>query len=187
MTDWTDSAVPVSCQSAENPGQEAGRHTSLLPVYARGDALRAVVQRARRGSVHVGQQLVSEIGSGLVILLGVTHGDGTRESERLSEKIAHLRIFEDAGGKMNLSLLDVQGAALVVSQFTLYASARRGRRPDFVAAAPPETAEPLVTHFAEALRRQGVARVVTGAFGAHMLVEIHNDGPVTIVLDTAEL
>ncbi|MDI7276056.1 MAG: D-aminoacyl-tRNA deacylase, partial [Anaerolineae bacterium] len=108
------------------------------------------------------------------------------EAGRLAEKIAHLRIFEDEAGRMNLSALDVGGAALVVPQFTLYAGTRRGRRPDFVAAAAPELARPLVERFADALRGLGVRQVEMGVFGAHMLVEIWNDGPVTILLDTGD-
>lgn len=149
--------------------------------------MRAVVQRALRGSVRVQGKPVGEVGQGLVILVGVTHGDGPAEAGRLAEKVAHLRIFEDAQGKMNLSLLDVGGGALVVSQFTLYASTRRGRRPDFMAAAPPAIAESLVSRFCDALGAAGVRQVASGVFGAHMLVEIANDGPVTIILDTAEL
>lgn len=149
--------------------------------------MRAVIQRVQQGSVAVDGQPVGEIEQGLVILLGVTHGDTAAEAGRLAEKIAHLRILADPAGKMNLSLLDVEGDALVVSQFTLYANARRGRRPDYIAAAPPEVAEPLVAHFVRALQAQGVHRVATGVFGAHMLVRIWNDGPVTIILDTAEL
>ncbi|HOG48703.1 MAG TPA: D-aminoacyl-tRNA deacylase [Anaerolineae bacterium] len=149
--------------------------------------MRAIVQRVLRGSVRVEERVVGAVERGLVLLVGVTHGDGEAEALRLAGKVAHLRIFEDEAGKMNLSLLDVAGGALVISQFTLYANARRGRRPDFVAAAPPELAEPLVARFAEALRAQGVAHVQGGVFGAHMLVEIWNDGPVTIILDSAEL
>ncbi len=149
--------------------------------------MRALVQRVRRASVRVGADLAGEIGPGLAILLGVTHGDGPAEADRLAEKVAYLRIFEDEAGKMNLSLLDTGGAALVVPQFTLYASVRRGRRPDFTAAAPPALARPLVDRFADALRRTGIRQVETGVFGAHMLVEIWNDGPVTILVDTAEM
>ena len=149
--------------------------------------MRAVVQRVLRGSVSVAGRRVGEIGRGLVVLVGVTHDDTDAEAVRLAEKIAHLRIFEDAAGKMNLSLLDVGGAVLAVSQFTLYANARRGRRPDFLAAAPPAVAEPLVARFVQALQAEGIGQVVTGVFGAHMLVEIWNDGPVTILLDTAEI
>lgn len=149
--------------------------------------MRVIVQRVQRGSVQVEGRTVGRVEQGYVLLVGVTHGDSEAEAERLAEKVAHLRIFEDEAGKMNRSLLDVGGAALVVSQFTLYANARRGRRPDFIAAAPPDVAEPLVAYFADALRARGVGRVEGGVFGAHMLVEIMNDGPVTIILDTAEL
>ena len=143
--------------------------------------MRAVVQRVSQASVSVDGKIVGEIGRGVVVLVGVTHGDGHEQADWLAEKIAGLRIFEDAEGKMNLGLTDISGAALVVSQFTLYADARKGRRPGFTDAAPPEVAEPLVDYFAQALRARGVP-VATGVFGAHMLVEIHNDGPVTILL-----
>lgn len=141
------------------------------------------MQRVSRGSVAIEGQVVGQIGRGLVVLLGVGHGDGEAEARLLAEKIANLRIFEDTAGKMNLSLLDSGGEALVVSQFTLYADTRRGRRPGFTDAALPDVAEPLVQRFADNLRAAGVP-VATGRFGAMMLVEIHNDGPVTIILDT---
>jgi len=144
--------------------------------------MRAVVQRVSRASVTVDGQVIGAIGRGVVVLLGVTHGDGEAEAAWLARKIAGLRIFEDEAGKMNASLLDVGGEALVVSQFTLYGDARKGRRPSFTRAAPPEVAAPLVDRFAELLRQAGVP-VQTGRFGAHMLVEIHNDGPVTILLE----
>lgn len=144
--------------------------------------MRALVQRVSYGKVSVEGQTVSEISSGLVILLGVGHGDGEAQAAWLAEKIANLRIFEDAEGKMNLSLRDVGGSALVVSQFTLYADSQKGRRPSFVNAALPDVAEPLVDKFTEMIRQQGVPAGV-GVFGAHMLVEIHNDGPVTIWLE----
>ncbi|MFO7585541.1 MAG: D-aminoacyl-tRNA deacylase [Anaerolineales bacterium] len=144
--------------------------------------MRALVQRVSYGKVSVEGQTVSEISNGLVILLGVGHGDGEAQAAWLAEKIANLRIFEDAEGKMNLSLRDVGGSALVVSQFTLYADSQKGRRPSFVNAALPDVAEPLVEKFAEMIRQQGVPAGV-GVFGAHMLVEIHNDGPVTIWLE----
>lgn len=146
--------------------------------------MRAVVQRVTQGSVTVGKEVVGKIGPGVVVLVGIKTGDTQREAEWLAEKIAHLRIFEDDAGKLNRSLLEVGGAALVVSQFTLYGDARRGRRPSFTEAAPPEVAAPLVEHFAAALRQQGVAQVEMGRFQAMMLVEIHNDGPVTLILDT---
>ena len=149
--------------------------------------MRAVIQRVRRGQVTVEDQAVGEIGPGFVILLGIGHSDGPAEADRLAAKIANLRIFADDEGKTNLSLLDVAGEALVVSQFTLYADCRKGRRPSFVRAAPPDVAAPLVETFAGKLRRAGVGRVETGEFGAMMLVEIENDGPFTIVLDTDDL
>jgi D-tyrosyl-tRNA(Tyr) deacylase len=125
---------------------------------------------------------VAEIGPGLVILLGIGQGDAAEQADFLAEKTAQLRIFEDAEGKFNLSILDVQGEALVVSQFTLYGDSRKGRRPSFTEAARPEVAAPLVEHFCQSLRRQGV-RTQSGIFAAHMLVEIANDGPVTIWLE----
>lgn len=127
-------------------------------------------------------QTISAIGKGLLILLGVGHGDGEQQASFLAEKIANLRIFEDAQGKTNLSILDVKGEAIVVSQFTLYADARKGRRPSFTDAALPEVAEPLVNRFIELLRGHGVP-THSGKFGAHMEVEIHNDGPVTVWLE----
>lgn len=144
--------------------------------------MRALIQRVRRASVTVDDRVVGAIGRGVVVLIGVTHGDTEAQAEWLAQKVAGLRIFEDAEGRMNAGLLDVEGEALVISQFTLYADARKGRRPSFTDAAPPEQAEPLVAHFARALSQSGVP-VRTGEFGAHMLVEIHNDGPVTIWLE----
>lgn len=149
--------------------------------------MRAVIQRVSHGRVSVKGETVGEIGLGLVILLGAGHGDGQAEADRLADKIANLRIFADAEGKTNLSILDVAGEALVISQFTLYADCRKGRRPSFIHAAPPEIAAPLVEYFAGRLRQAGIRRVETGVFGAMMLVEIHNDGPFTIVLDTKDL
>lgn len=149
--------------------------------------MRAVIQRVQKGQVSVDGQAIGAIGSGLVILLGAGQGDGQAEADRLAAKIANLRIFADDQGKTNLSILDVDGEALVISQFTLYADCRKGRRPSFVHAAPPEVAAPLVDYFADCLRQAGVRRVEAGEFGAMMLVEIHNEGPFTIVLDTDEL
>ena len=149
--------------------------------------MRAVIQRVREGRVLVGGETIGEIGHGLVILLGAGQGDTQAEVDRLASKIATLRIFSDAQGKTNLSILDVDGDALVISQFTLYADCRKGRRPSFVHAAPPDLASPLVDSFAERLRQAGIRRVETGEFGAMMLVEIHNDGPFTIILDTDQL
>ncbi len=145
--------------------------------------MRVVVQRVSRASVSVDGETVGSIGRGLVALVGVAEGDGEEEALRLARKCAEMRIFADAEGKFNLSLLDVGGEALVVSQFTLLADVRRGRRPSFVGAAAPERAEPLVEAFAGAMRDAGV-RTQTGRFGAMMAVELVNDGPVTIVLDS---
>ena len=144
--------------------------------------MRALIQRVSKASVTVQEQTISSIGRGLLILLGVGHGDGEEQVRFLAEKVANLRIFEDEQGKTNLSVLDVQGEALVVSQFTLYADTRKGRRPSFIDAALPEIAEPLVNRFAGLLRGHGVPTQM-GKFGAHMSVEIHNDGPVTIWLE----
>ena len=144
--------------------------------------MRAVLQRVRYGSVTVEGRLVAEIDQGFVILLGIGHNDSEAMAKALAEKIAYLRVFEDDQGKMNLSLRDVGGSAIVVSQFTLYADTRRGRRPSFTDAALPELARPLVDHFAQLLAEQGVP-TQTGEFGANMLVNIENDGPVTILLE----
>lgn len=144
--------------------------------------MRAVLQRVRRGKVTIDGRVAAEIGPGLVILLGVGHNDSEETARALAEKTAALRIFEDDQGKMNLSIRDSGGSAIVVSQFTLYADTRRGRRPSFTDAALPDIARPLVDRFAELLREQGVL-TQTGEFGANMLVEIENDGPVTILLE----
>ena len=144
--------------------------------------MRILIQRVSKASVTVDDKVISQIGKGLVVLLGVGHGDGEQQVAFLAEKTANLRIFEDEQRKTNLSILDVKGEALVVSQFTLYADTRKGRRPSFIDAALPEAAEPLVNRFAELLRAHGIP-TQTGQFGAHMLVEIHNDGPVTIWLE----
>ena len=148
--------------------------------------MRALIQRVTHGAVRVEGEIIGAIDAGLVILLGVGNGDSAADAEFLAQKIAGLRIFSDDEGRFNLSLFDSGGAALVVSQFTLYADARKGRRPSFVHAAPPERAEALVEQFSAALRATGVT-VATGRFRSHMAVEIHNDGPVTLWLDTAEL
>ncbi|MCB0247352.1 MAG: D-tyrosyl-tRNA(Tyr) deacylase [Anaerolineae bacterium] len=147
--------------------------------------MRAVVQRVSEASVTVDGRTVGAIGRGFLVLLGVTHVDGEAEAVWLARKIAGLRIFEDEAGKFNRSLADVDGAVLVVSQFTLYGDARKGRRPSFTEAARPEHAEPLCDLFVDLLRAEGVA-VETGIFGAMMAVHLVNDGPVTLLLDTAE-
>ncbi len=142
--------------------------------------MRAVVQRVRQGRVSVEGRAVAEIGRGLVILLGIGPDDNEEQARALARKIALLRIFDDGQGKMNLSVLDIHGAAIVVSQFTLYADTRKGNRPSFTDAALPELARPLCDRFTALLAEQGVPTQI-GEFGAHMLVEIENDGPVTIL------
>jgi D-tyrosyl-tRNA(Tyr) deacylase len=145
--------------------------------------MRAVIQRVSQASVTVDGVVVGKIGLGLLVLLGVGVGDGVEDADMLAEKIANLRIFPDAAGRFNRSLLDLGADVLVVSQFTLYADLRRGRRPSFSDAAAPEIAAPLVDACVTALRRQRL-EVAAGAFGAHMHVALVNDGPVTIVLDS---
>jgi D-tyrosyl-tRNA(Tyr) deacylase len=149
--------------------------------------MKAILQRVRRGRVSVADEIVGEIGPGYVILLGVTHADGPEQVKKLAEKTVHLRVFEDEQGKMNRSALEVGAEMLIISQFTLFAETKKGRRPSFTNAAPPEIAEPLVAQFIDQLRQLGVNQVASGVFGAHMLVYIENDGPVTIALDTDEL
>ena len=148
--------------------------------------MRAVVQRVSRAQVDIGGQTVGAIGRGLVVLLGVGHDDTEAEAERLWSKIARLRIFEDADGKTNLALADVDGEVLVVSQFTLYADCRRGRRPSFTDAGDPALARELYEYFCELVRRD-TGRVETGTFAADMQVGLVNDGPFTLWLDTDEL
>ena len=144
--------------------------------------MRALIQRVSSGSVSVDGKTVAAIEKGLVILVGIGHADGPNQIQAMAEKIAHLRIFEDAGGKMNLSILDAGGSALVISQFTLYADTRKGRRPAFTDAAAPEIASQLVDAFTTELSGLGVP-TRSGIFGAHMLVQINNDGPVSIMLE----
>jgi D-aminoacyl-tRNA deacylase len=144
--------------------------------------MRALIQRVKTGKVSVDGHTVAEIAHGLVILLGIGQADSPEQARFLAGKIASLRIFEDQQGKINRSILDSNGAAIVVSQFTLYADTRKGRRPSFTEAAPPEVAAPLVELFATILRELGIP-TQCGVFGAHMLVEIENDGPVTIWLE----
>ena len=144
--------------------------------------MRAVVQRVNQAQVRVENKVVAKIGLGLVVLLGISPTDTEADVREMAEKVANLRIFGDAQGKMNLSCLDINGEIIVVSQFTLYADTRRGRRPSFTGAASPELAEPLCQFFVETLRIMGVP-TQSGVFGAHMVVDIQNDGPVTILLE----
>jgi len=147
--------------------------------------MRALVQRVTKGSVSVEGKIAGAIDKGLVILLGIRSGDTEAEARYLAEKCVHLRIFEDENSKLNRSLLDVGGGALVISQFTLYGDTRKGRRPGFEETARPEIAKPLYKYFVQELRRFPI-HVAEGVFGAMMLVEIHNDGPVTFMLESKE-
>ena len=148
--------------------------------------MRLVLQRVTRASVTVDHDVVGAIGRGLLILVGIADGDTESQAEALAAKVAGLRIFSDADGRFNDSLLDVGGSALVISQFTLHADVRKGRRPSFIDAARPEVAKPLCNHFARALQGHGVA-VESGVFGAMMSVELVNDGPFTVIIDSADL
>lgn len=149
--------------------------------------MRALIQRVRHASVTVEGELISKTGEGLLILLGVGPQDTEKEADFLAEKCANLRIFNDENGKMNRSLLDVKGDALVVSQFTLYADCKKGRRPAFVGAAGPEQANRLYEYFKSQMEQKKIGAVGHGIFGADMKVELLNDGPVTILLDTDEI
>jgi D-aminoacyl-tRNA deacylase len=145
--------------------------------------MRALVQRVSRAEVRVDEAVVGAIGLGLVVLLGVGHDDDLAHAERVATRVARLRVFPDAQGRFDRSLLDIGGAALVVSQFTLYGDTSRGHRPSMSGAAPPELAEPLYEAFCAALRGQGVGQIETGVFGAAMEVELVHDGPVTLLLE----
>ena len=144
--------------------------------------MRVVIQRVSSAQVVVDDVVVGAIDQGYVLLVGVTHNDSTHQADWMARKIAGLRLFEDDQGLTNLSLAEVDGEILAISQFTLYADTRRGRRPSFVNAAPPHLAEPIIEHFVTALRRQNIP-VATGRFGASMQVSLTNDGPVTIILE----
>ena len=147
--------------------------------------MKVVIQRVTRASVRVDNEVLGEIGKGFVVLVGIAQGDTPEDVQYLVDKTINLRIFADAEGKFNLSALDVNGELLLVSQFTLLASTRKGRRPGFTDAAPPEEADRLFNQFVEQMRASGL-KVATGRFQTHMLVEIHNDGPVTIIIDSRE-
>ena len=144
--------------------------------------MRAVVQRVASSRVTVDERVIGEVKKGLLVLLGVTHDDTSKDVDYMVDKVTNLRIFEDENDKMNLSLKDIGGEVMAVSQFTLYGDARKGRRPSFSDAARPDVANPLYEEFVEKLRAQGIT-VGTGVFGAHMMVELTNDGPVTIVME----
>jgi D-tyrosyl-tRNA(Tyr) deacylase len=162
------------------------RYTGLkVDDERKGKAMRVVIQRVTSAQVDVGGETTGKIGQGMLILLGVQPGDTLEDVKYLTEKTSNLRIFEDEAGKMNLSLLDAGGEALVVSQFTLYADTRKGRRPGFSTAAGPELAEPLYEEFCQALAALGVG-VATGRFGAMMDVSLVNHGPVTIIIDSEQ-
>ncbi|MEW6620251.1 MAG: D-aminoacyl-tRNA deacylase [bacterium] len=147
--------------------------------------MRACLQRVKEASVSVDNKIIGKIDNGLVILLGITHQDTIKDVEYLVNKIVNLRIFADESNKFNLSLLDIKGQALIISQFTLYGDCRKGRRPDFTQAAPPELARELYIKFIETMKKTNI-KVAEGEFGAMMLVDIHNDGPVTLVVGSRE-
>ncbi|WHH61793.1 D-aminoacyl-tRNA deacylase [Petroclostridium sp. X23] len=149
--------------------------------------MRAVVQRVSQSKVAVQGNTTGQINKGLMILLGVGPADTQKDIEYMVDKIINLRIFEDNEGKMNLSVLDIDGELLVVSQFTLYGDCRKGRRPSFANAAPPDMANSIYEEFVQACRGRGIKNVQTGVFGAHMYVDIYNDGPVTLLLDSEKL
>jgi D-aminoacyl-tRNA deacylase len=147
--------------------------------------LKALLQRVSHASVSVNEQVIGQIATGLVVLLGVADGDSEKDADYLADKIVGLRIFADGDGKFNLSAADVSGELLLISQFTLLADARKGRRPSFTGAAAPETARRLFEYFVDHVKQSGL-KVATGQFREHMMVEIHNDGPVTIMLDSRD-
>jgi D-tyrosyl-tRNA(Tyr) deacylase len=147
--------------------------------------MRAVIQRVSRASVEIDNKVVGSIGNGFVVLLGITMEDDEKDAEYLANKTANLRVLEDNAGKMNVSLLESQGEVLAISQFTLYSDTRKGRRPSFIKAAPPEKAEPLYNAYINYLEKFNI-KVATGVFGAMMMVNIHNHGPVTIIIDSED-
>ncbi len=148
--------------------------------------MRIIIQRTSQAEVRIDDQVVGQIGKGFLLLVGVTDGDTQADADYLAKKVAQMRIFEDTEGKMNLSLNEVEGQILSISQFTLYADCRHGNRPSFIKAARPEVAEPLYNYFNDVLRHQYGLQVETGRFGADMKVDFINDGPVTIILDSEE-
>jgi D-tyrosyl-tRNA(Tyr) deacylase len=168
-------------------GCESGAKALGLECWKERWNLRVLLQRVAKASVSVEGKITGSISRGMVMLVGVGHGDTQAIAMKMVEKIVQLRVFSDAEGKFNLSLLDVGGGALIISQFTLFADSKKGRRPSYTDAARPEVARPLLDFFVEHVKTVGVTSVGTGVFGAHMDLEIHNDGPVTIWLDSAEL
>lgn len=144
--------------------------------------MRLIIQRVTHASVEVNEKVVGKTGPGVLVFVGITHSDTKKEAEWLANKLVHLRIFEDADGKINQSLMDKKGSALIISQFTLYADCKEGRRPSFIQAAPPEIANPLYEQFVEEVRKLGIP-AETGIFGAEMKVSLVNDGPITILLE----
>ena len=148
--------------------------------------MRLLIQRVSSSSINIDSNLYSSIDKGLLVFIGITHSDTTAEIAKLAKKLVELRIFEDSNGKMNLSLLDIDAEVMLVSQFTLYADCRRGRRPDFINAAPPEHAEALYNSFVEQVK-QFTSKVATGRFAADMQIQLINDGPVTIFLDSKDI
>jgi len=178
---WASRAASAVGVFLQTPGADAAR---LAKTYAkRRNTMRVVLQRALRAKVEIDGVTVGEIGRGWLVLLGIAHEDTPEMANALAEKIAHLRAFPDDAGKMNLSVQDILGSVLVVSNFTLYADTAKGRRPSFLAAARPEIAEPLCEHFLNSLRALGVP-VQSGRFGADMQIELVNDGPVTLILES---
>lgn len=146
--------------------------------------MKIIIQRCSRAEVRINGEVVGKIGKGFVLLVGITHSDTRQNADFLAKKVAGMRIFEDAEDKMNLSLAEVGGAVLSISQFTLYGNAQKGNRPSFIEAARPEVAEPLYNYFNQTLREQYGLQVETGRFGAHMMVDFVNDGPVTIIVES---
>ena len=149
--------------------------------------MRAVIQRVSDASVTIDDEIKGHIGSGMLILLGIHENDTEKDAKKLAAKVSSLRIFTDDNDKMNLSLSDIGGSVLVVSNFTLCGNCRKGRRPSFEAAARPETAEPLYEYFCECMKKNGISQVEKGIFGADMKVRLLNDGPVTLIIDTKDL
>lgn len=148
--------------------------------------MRVIVQRCSRAEVRIDNQVYGKIGTGFLLLVGITHEDSERDADYIAKKVANMRVFNDAEGKMNLALKDVNGAILSISQFTLYGDTRKGNRPSFINAARPELASPLYDYFNETLRKEYGLHVETGQFGADMQVDFINDGPVTILIDSAQ-